>query len=297
MTTQKRDALGRGLDSLLRNTASDALGRQTAQINSISEINLSQIDVNPFQPRTDFNAEALEELADSIRVHGFIQPLTVRKMGHGRYELISGERRLRASQSIGLTSVPAYVRVANDQSMLELALMENIHRENLNPIDVAISYQRLIEECDLNQEDLAGRIGKNRTTVTNSLRLLRLPSAVQLALRDGKITPGLARPLLSLEGEEAQLEMLKRIIDNGLSARQVEELLKKKSGKAKPSAKKTAAKSPIGSAFAKSLQDKLGAKVSIKSDAKGGGKIAIHFKNDRDLARLQAFLSPEETQG
>jgi ParB family chromosome partitioning protein len=228
MTIKKR-ALGRGLSALLENIDTDITTRirpegLISSPGSINEVEISAIEANPFQPRTKFSREALDELAESIRIHGLIQPVTVRKLGNDRFQLISGERRFRASQLAGLTSLPAYVRVANDQEMLELALIENLHREDLDPIEIAISYQRLIEECSLTQEEMAQRVGKNRSTITNFLRLLKLPAAIQQALRELKISAGHARALLSVEDEEVQQILFEKLLEEQLSVRQMEEL-------------------------------------------------------------------------
>jgi ParB family chromosome partitioning protein len=230
MTTKKK-ALGRGLSALLENIDTDITSRMRPEggvytAGSINEIDISAIEANPFQPRTKFAREALDELADSIKIHGLIQPITVRKMGNDHYQLISGERRYRASQLAGLQRLPAYIRVANDQEMLELALIENLHREDLDPIEVAISYRRLIEECSLTQEEMANRVGKNRSTVTNFLRLLKLPAPMQQALRELKISAGHARALLSVEDEDLQQLLFEKLLAEQLSVRQMEELVK-----------------------------------------------------------------------
>jgi len=222
----KKKALGRGLSAILESpetdiTSTDISGNFVA--GAVASIPIQQIETNPFQPRVDFEQEALQELSDSIREQGIIQPLTVRKMGYDRYQLISGERRLRASQLAGLTEVPCYIRIANDQQVLEMALVENIQRENLNALEIAFSYQRLLEECELTQEELSQRVGKNRSTVTNYLRLLKLPAEVQVCIRDGKISMGHARALLSIEDETAQVSIVHQIIENDLSVRDVEE--------------------------------------------------------------------------
>src|SRR4051812_34249358 len=208
--TTKKPALGRGLSALLENAKTDIttknIGENAAVVNSVATIRVQQIETNPFQPRTNFEETALQELSDSIRQHGIIQPITVRKLGYDKYQLISGERRFRASQLAGLTSVPAYIRIANDQGMLEMALVENIQRENLDAIEVAISYKRLIDECDLTQEQLSQKVSKQRSTITNYLRLLKLPVEIQLAIRNGDITMGHARALINIENADKQLE-------------------------------------------------------------------------------------------
>ncbi|MFM9945674.1 MAG: ParB/RepB/Spo0J family partition protein [Bacteroidia bacterium] len=230
---KKRNALGRGLSALLESADTDSVGVESRTLNSVANILISQIEANPFQPRTEFNEEQLNELADSIRVHGVIQPITVRKIGFERYQIISGERRTRATLLAGLTDIPAYIRVANDQEMLEMAIIENIQREELNPIEIAISYKRLLEECDLKQEELGERVGKNRTTVNNYLRLLKLPDEVQIGLRENKITMGHARAIINVGSHEWQMEIYQRAVTEGLSVRAVENLAKQGSPKTK----------------------------------------------------------------
>src|SRR3954468_7298444 len=206
---RKKPALGRGLSALLENARTDIttknIGDNAAVVNSVSVIKIKNIETNPFQPRTNFEETALQELSDSIKQHGIIQPITVRKLGYDRYQLISGERRFRASQMAELTEIPAYIRIADDQEMLEMALVENIQREDLDPIEVALSYKRLIDECNLTQEQMSEKVGKQRSTVTNFLRLLKLPPAVQKALRDRDITMGHAKALIIIDNEDRQL--------------------------------------------------------------------------------------------
>ncbi len=288
----KRKALGRGLDSILQSpdtdiTSEDISGNYVA--GAIAELEISKIETNPFQPRTDFDGMLLRELADSILSQGVIQPITVRKMGYDKYQLIAGERRLRASQLAGIERIPAFIRVANDEQMLELALIENIHRQELNAIEVAISYQRLIEECNLTQEKLSERIGKNRSSIANALRLLKLPPSVQVALRDGFITSGHARALITVEDGELQESMLHMIINRGLNVRQVEEMVRTLA-KGAEAAKKTVKKpDPIPEKFKETtsvLSQKLGTKVSLKRNNKGQGSIVISFKNDNELESI-----------
>jgi ParB family chromosome partitioning protein len=257
----------------------------------MSEILLSDIEVNPFQPRQYFDQEALKELSESIKVHGIIQPLTVRRLGPNSYQLISGERRFQASKLAGLKSVPAYVRQANDQQMLEMALIENIQRENLNPIEVALSYQRLISECNLNQEELGERVGKNRSTVTNYLRLLKLPPDIQIALRDNILSMGHARAILGAETPDRQIYLFKRIINEDLSVRKVEEMVRKmhdnRGGKSEQDTSSSANREIT------QLQSKLsshfGTKVAINSDGKRG-EIKIPFVSVEDLNRILDIL-------
>jgi ParB family chromosome partitioning protein len=296
MTTKKttKRVLGRGLDAILSSpdtdiTSKDISGNYVA--GAIAELDVNQIDANPFQPRTDFDEAMLKELAESIKSQGVIQPVTVRKMGREHYQLIAGERRLKASVMAGLKTIPAFIRVANDEQMLEMALIENIHRQNLNAIEVAISYKRLIEECDLTQEQLSEKVGKNRTTITNFLRLLKLPPEIQIALRDGNISMGHARALLSLEHEAAQLRLLKLTLDEGLSVRQVEQMVREIN---RPQSKKkktvTTALPEKYREISARLSEALGTRVSLKRNNKGAGSIVISFKDDESLERLLSAL-------
>lgn len=290
MTTQnKHRGLGRGLDAILQSpetdiTSADISGNYVA--GAIAQIEIDKIETNPFQPRTDFDETALNELTESIKNQGVIQPVTVRKMGYDKYQLISGERRLRASKMAGLKTIPVFIRVANDEQMLEMALIENIHRENLNAIEVAISYQRLLEECKLTQDKLSEKVGKDRSTVANFLRLLKLPAEIQIAIRDGYITMGHARALLSISDKSKQLIILKRIIDEDLSVRQVEMLTKEKPAKKQ---KATIPESYKVQADALSKALKMGVKVS--RDNKGKGYLTIKFKNDEEFERLLDFIN------
>src|SRR6187431_2384709 len=229
----KKKALGRGLNALLSDSNLEERLEVDIPISSSTtsspsggtlEISLTHIEVNPFQPRTHFDQESLQELAESIKVHGIIQPITVRRLARDQYQLISGERRFQASKLAGLKSIPAYVRSADDQQMLEMALIENIQRENLNAIEIALSYQRLISECNLKQDELGERVGKNRTTVTNYLRLLKLPPDIQIAVRDNLLSMGHARAIINVENHEQQLYIFKKIVEEDLSVRKVEEL-------------------------------------------------------------------------
>jgi ParB family chromosome partitioning protein len=225
----RKNALGRGLGALLEDSPAKGKAQEIlpeVQKAGIFEISLSEIQVNPFQPRVHFDKEALKDLSDSIKVQGIIQPITVRKLAPNEYQLISGERRFQASKLAGLTRIPAYVRTANDQQMLEMALIENIQRENLNALEIAQSYQRLLVECNLKQEELGDRVGKNRTTVNNYLRLLKLPPSIQAAIRDQQISMGHARALINIEDVDKQLALFKKIVAEELSVRQVEALVK-----------------------------------------------------------------------
>ncbi|MBU6325140.1 MAG: ParB/RepB/Spo0J family partition protein, partial [Bacteroidetes bacterium] len=223
---KKKGGLGRGLSALLENAETDITSKDVRPAGGISQVPISQIEANPFQPRTEFDAQLLEELAASIRVHGVIQPITVRKLGYDKYQLISGERRTRASILAGLEKIPAFIRVANDQDMLEMALIENIQRADLNAIEVAISYKRLLEECELKQEELADRVGKDRTTVNNYLRLLRLPDEIQAAIREGKLSMGHARAMINMDDVAEQIDLFRHVIEENLSVRATESLVK-----------------------------------------------------------------------
>ncbi|MEO6849939.1 MAG: ParB/RepB/Spo0J family partition protein [Mucilaginibacter sp.] len=300
MSAEKRNALGRGLSALLNDSASvlpnknefgQGQGAEISAMGSVNEIKISEIEVNPFQPRTDFDQDALAELADSIKLQGLIQPITVRRVTAHRYQLISGERRLRASKLAGLTQVPAYIRTANDQQMLEMALIENIQRENLNAIEVAISFQRMIEECDLKQEQLGERVSKNRSTVTNYLRLLKLPPTIQASIRDGQISMGHARALIGVDDAMKQLYIHKQIIQQGLSVRKVEEMVRGLQGS--PIKKEGKQPEPLSFQVQK-VQDDLASKfstqVKLKVSSQGKGTIEIPFLSEDDLNRILEML-------
>ncbi len=289
----KKKALGRGLNALLSDSTvderleTDVPVAHTTPAGGILEIPVEQIEVNPFQPRTHFDQQALTELAESIKVHGIIQPITVRRLAHNQYQLISGERRLQASRLAGLKTVPSYVRLADDQQMLEMSLIENIQRENLNAIEIALSYQRLISECNLKQEELGDRVGKNRATVTNYLRLLKLPPDIQIAVRDNRISMGHARAIISVESPDTQLYIFNRILSDDLSVRKVEELVRELSSK-KEVKREAAPTSPASREMAQ-LQSRLsshfGTRVAVKSDGKKG-EIRIPFLSVDDLNRI-----------
>lgn len=292
---KKRNALGRGLGALLQDSDvvnNEKLGGLEA-LNTMSEIDVETIEVNPFQPRTYFDAAALQELAESIRVQGIIQPITVRQLDHNHYQLISGERRLQASKIAGLKTIPAYVRTANDQQMLEMALIENIQRENLNAIEIALSYQRLISECDLKQDELGERVGKNRTTVNNYIRLLKLPPEIQVALRDNRISMGHARAIINIENVETKLAIFNKIIDEDLSVRKVEEMVRELSNKTSASKDKKSAYA-LNYEF-NQIQSKLsthfGTKVNIKTSENNKGEIKIPFSSEDDLNRILELLN------
>ena len=291
---KKHPALGRGLGALLQNIETDITSSKDNPVGGIAMIPVDQIEANPFNPRTSFEVDALEQLSSSISEHGIIQPLTVRKMGRDRYQLISGERRFKASTLAGLTEVPCYIRIANDQAMLEMALVENIQRENLNSIEVAISFQRLIDECDLTQEQLSTKISKSRSDIANHLRLLKLPASIQAAVRDRKITMGHARALLSLSTEEEQVELLDKILSEELSVRNVEVLTQAK-GNSKPSkqSKSTRDLSAQDKTYASFLGDRFNAKVDIAKNENGKGKIIFHFKNEKEYNKLMNVFKNE----
>ncbi len=286
--TKRKTGLGRGLSALLENTDQDSqVSGESNAIGSVALISLADIEANPFQPRTEFDAIALDELKQSIDIHGVIQPITVRKMGYDKYQLISGERRTRASILAGLTQIPAFVRTANDQDMLEMALIENIQRSDLNAIDVAMSYKRLIEECSLNQDALGERVGKDRTTVNNYLRLLRLPEEIQLGIKQGKVSMGHARAMINMDNLNHQLELYSQIVENNLSVRDVEGLVKAKKASPTDSFAITGTDwDPEIDRITEAFYKKLNAAVHLKAGSKGKGKIIISYKNKEDLERI-----------
>ncbi|WP_413666115.1 ParB/RepB/Spo0J family partition protein [Mucilaginibacter sp. Mucisp86] len=301
MSGEKRNALGKGLSALLNDTPNvqpyQNRNKETASpaevndLGSVNEIKLAEIEVNPFQPRTDFDEQALTELSESIKLQGLIQPITLRKLSAHKYQLISGERRFRASKLAGLTQIPAYVRTANDQQMLEMALIENIQRENLNAIEVALSFQRMIEECNLKQEELGDRVSKNRSTVTNYLRLLRLPPVIQASIRDGELTMGHAKAILTLTDSAKQLFIHQHIIKEGLSVRKVEELVREM--QKSPVKKEGKQPEPVSYQLQK-IQDDLASKfstrVKLKVGSRGSGVIEIPFLSEDDLGRILEML-------
>ena len=299
--TNKKPAMGKGLAALLGNPNTDITTKTNSSevvVGSISTLPVSSIEANPFNPRTNFEKEALEELSQSIAIHGIIQPLTVRKLGRDKYQLISGERRFRASQLAGLSEVPAYIRVANDQTMLEMALVENIQREDLNAIEVAISYQRLIEECSLTQDQLSQKISKSRSSITNHLRLLKLPIEIQAGVRDNVISMGHARALVSAGDETVQIALFSRIVLENLSVRELEQIIK--SGSFNPPTETTVTtgkkETPAGFSndqfvFKEYLTDKLSTKVEMKKSSNGTGKIIINFNSEVDLNRIIELIN------
>lgn len=290
--SKKQPALGRGLGALLQNSNTDITSTGTATAGSVSLLPIESIEANPFNPRTNFEKEALDDLCRSIQVHGIIQPLTVRKLGRDKYQLISGERRFRASQLAGLTEVPAYIRIANDQTMLEMALVENIQREDLNAIEVAISYQRLIEECKLTQEQLSEKIAKSRSNIANYLRLLKLPVEIQAGVRDSLISMGHARALVTIPDEAEQIRRFNLIISENLSVRDIENLSKTGVKTVTSTASKSIPKAlnPSQEAIKNFLTDRFSTKVSIEKAAKGNGKLVLHFNSESDLNRLIELL-------
>jgi len=301
----KKKALGRGLSALLSDSPTDEkLEVDSFPISStastsrpatggMTEISLEEIETNPFQPRSHFDQEAILELAESIQVHGIIQPITVRRLADRQYQLISGERRFQAAKLAGLKTIPVYIRSANDQQMLEMALIENIQRENLNAIEIALSYQRLMSECNLKQEELGERVGKNRTTVTNYLRLLKLPPDIQIAVRDNKLSMGHARAIINVENPDQQLYIFKKTLNEDLSVRKVEELVrdlahKNDEKKEQPSTASSPASREIAQLQGR-LSSHFGTRVVVKSDGKKGD-IKIPFLSVEDLNRILDIL-------
>jgi len=307
--SKKKSALGRGLGALLpdsddtqpkqagiENTKLYNFDERIRSAGTITEVEVGTVSPNPYQPRTHFDETALEELSRSIRQLGIIQPITVRKTGNDRYELISGERRLKASKAAGLSTIPAFIREADSEAMLEMAIVENVQREQLNPIEVALGYQRLIDECDLTQEQVATKVGKNRSTVANFLRLLNLPPLIQAGLRDGVLTSGHARALLPLEDVTLQRSLMDEIAASDMSVREVEQKVRQllkpasKPSKAKSKNEDRAVSAEMG-AIADRMRRALGTKVLIKpSGEKKGGRIEVEYYTDEDLERIVEFL-------
>lgn len=289
MTVVKKKALGKGLSAILNNPAQDissASDRGAEQVvGNIADIDIDAIETNPFQPRSNFDKVALEELSNSIREVGIIQPVTVRKIGFNKYQLISGERRFRASKLAGLKSIPAYIRLADDQSMLEMALIENIQREDLDAIEVALSYKRLIDECNITQEQMSTRVGKQRSTVTNYLRLLKLQPLIQAGIRDRMISMGHARALINVENEDVQLAIYRDIIAKDLSVRKVEEVVRNLK-KDPTDAKRKPILPESFRLLRNQLRDYFNTDVELARSTKGKGKLVINFENDADLERI-----------
>lgn len=290
----KRQAMGRGLSALLKDPKNDisSVSDKNADkvIGSIVELEIDAIEVNPFQPRTSFNEEALRELASSIKELGVIQPITVRKLDFNKFQLVSGERRFRASKLIGLKTIPAYIRIANDQESLEMALVENIQRQDLDPIEIALSYQRLIDEINLTQEQMSERVGKKRSTITNYLRLLKLDPIVQTGMRDGFLSMGHGRALINIENQEVQLEIYEKVLSNKLSVRETEKLVQLyRQEKEITIPKKNETPSYVTSGI-KELTEFFDSKVSINIGANGKGKISIPFTSEKDFNRIKKLL-------
>tara|TARA_B100000609_G_scaffold172356_1_gene147750 strand:+ start:182 stop:1081 length:900 start_codon:yes stop_codon:yes gene_type:complete len=291
----KRNALGRGLSAILRNPKTDITDDSKIEnnnVSNISEILINDIEINPFQPRTNFVKEKIYELTESIRELGIIQPITVRKLGYNKYQLISGERRLRASKELNLKKIPCYIRIANDEQMLEMALVENIQRENLNPIEIALSFKRLIDECKLTQEECGSKLGKKRSTITNFLRLLKLPIEIQDALKREKISVGHARALINIKNKNNQLNIFYDIIENGFSVREVEQIAKDFSDvnyNYKAKSRKITSEDIIPFTLQKKLFDlskDLNVEIKLKRNKKGNGKIIIPFSDDDKLDEI-----------
>ncbi|MEA3504935.1 MAG: ParB/RepB/Spo0J family partition protein [Bacteroidota bacterium] len=299
MNSKKKSALGKGLSAILESPDTDITSKDISGnyvVGAVASISINSIETNPFQPRNHFDEILLNELSDSIREHGIIQPLTVRKLGYEKYQLISGERRLKASKLAELKEVPAYIRVANDEQMLEMALVENIQRANLNAIEIAISYQRLIEECELTQEKLGEKVGKSRSAVTNFLRLLKLPPEIQTAIKKKKITMGQARPLVNISDIEKQLALLNEIIEDKLSSRDIEQRVKEINNSEQDDYTKTSAKQKIElpqkyKNIKNDLTNQFNTQIKLSRNNKGKGSIVISFKSDTDFERILSLLN------
>ena len=285
----RKNALGRGLGALIE----DADREKYENIDSISEISINQIETNPYQPRSKFDEEGLNELASSIKELGIIQPITVRKLAEGKFQLITGERRYRASIIAGLKKMPAYFRTADDQAMLELALVENIQREDLDSVEIAISYQRLIEECQLTQENLSDRVGRKRSTISNYLRLLKLPAEIQLGIREKRLSMGHARTLINIEDPKTQIKVYYRVIDEELSVRKTEELVRQMNRDANKDTSKNERKQKINKDFqvlSQHLSEFFNARVQFRVNEDGKGKIVIPFDNTEEMERIIGIL-------
>jgi ParB family chromosome partitioning protein len=293
----KRNALGKGLGALLTSPETDITTKTSGQfeagsVGSISLLAIANIEANPFQPRTFFEEEALKELAASIQEMGLIQPVTVRKMGYDKYQLISGERRFRASQIAGLTEIPAYIRIANDQAMLEMALVENIQREELDAIEIALAYQRMLEELKLTQEEVSEKVAKKRSTVANYLRLLKLPPEIQLGIRSRKITMGHARALVNIDDPKLQLSLYNQILSSEMSVRQVEEAARNTKAAGGPEKPAAISVSQVIKSAEKMLHQRLEVPVDIKSSKDGKGQISIKFNSEFELNEILRKLIP-----
>jgi ParB family chromosome partitioning protein len=291
----KKQALGRGLSALLKDPDNDINSAEDKNadkvVGNIIELDVDNIEVNPFQPRTNFNEESLRELASSIRELGVIQPITVRKLAFNKYQLVSGERRFRASKLIGLEAIPAYIRIANDQESLEMALVENIQRQDLDPIEIALSYQRLIDEINLTQEQMSERVGKKRSTIANYLRLLKLDPIIQTGMRDGFISMGHGRAMVNIDSQIDQLEVYEKIISNKLSVRATEQLVKNLNSdpNTKPESVSTEIPKHIKKGV-KEFSEYFGHKIDVKIAKNGSGKITIPFHSEEDFNRIKKLV-------
>ena len=290
----KKQALGRGLSALLKDPSNDISSVQDKNadkvIGSIVELDIESIEINPFQPRTNFNEETLLELASAIKELGVIQPITVRKLEFNKFQLVSGERRFRASKLIGLETIPAYIRIANDQESLEMALVENIQRQDLDPIEIALSYQRLIDEINLTQEQMSERVGKKRSTIANYLRLLKLDPIIQTGMRDGFITMGHGRAIINIEDQNIQLDIYEKIISNKLSVRDTESLVKSYQS---DKTVKVPEKQEIPKYIKKGIKDfseYFGHKINVKVSKNGKGNITIPFHSEEDFNRILKLI-------
>ena len=296
----KKQALGRGLSALLKDPNNDINSAEDKNadkvVGNIVELDLESIEVNPFQPRTNFNEESLRELASSIRELGVIQPITVRKLAFNKYQLVSGERRFRASKLIGLEAIPAYIRIANDQESLEMALVENIQRQDLDAIEIALSYQRLIDEINLTQEQMSERVGKKRSTIANYLRLLKLDPIIQTGIRDGFISMGHGRAMINIDDQTDQLEVYEKIISNKLSVRATEQLVKNLHSDT-PSTDVLTSKTEIPKHIKKGVKefsDYFGHKIDVKLAKNGSGKITIPFHSEEDFNRIKKLVKRDK---
>ncbi len=293
----KKRVLGRGLSALLDNsereisTSSDTNSDKV--VGKVIDLEIYKIEVNPYQPRTHFNEESIEELAESINALGIIQPVTVRKLGKSQYQLVSGERRFRAAKSLGFKAIPAFVRIANDKETLEMALVENIQRKDLDPIEIALSFQRLVEEINLTQNQLSQRVGKKRSTIANYIRLLKLDPIIQTGIRDGFLTMGHGRALINIDETEKQLEIYEKIVAQSLSVRETE-LLVKKSKKAEPNEKTKSLKSEFYGDIAEELKNYFNTSISVKVNDKGKGVIQIPFNSKKNLDDITKKLKRED---
>lgn len=298
----KKQALGRGLSALLKDPDNDikSVDDKNADkvVGNIIELDLKSIEVNPFQPRTSFNDETLQELATSIKEIGVIQPITVRKLDFNKFQLVSGERRYRASKLVGLETIPAYIRIADDHESLTMALVENIQRQDLDPIEIALSYQRLIDEISLTQEQLSDRVGKKRSTIANYLRLLKLDPIVQTGMRDGFISMGHGRALINVDDQQKQLEIYEKIIGDSLSVRNTEQLVRSlQHTEENPKTAKESNESALPRYIAKGVKDfsdYFGAKIDVKVSGKGSGKLIIPFSSEEDFKRLKKLINSED---